>query len=44
MDKEIMNKWIDLIPVPWKNAQVPGIVPLLILDAYCVHMMGSVVN
>jgi hypothetical protein len=44
IDEEIMNKWIDLVLIPWKNAKVPGIVPLLILDAYRVHMMGSVVN
>ena len=44
MDKEIMNKWIDLIPIPWKNTKVPSIVPFLILDAYRVHIMGYIVN
>ena len=39
-----MNKWIGLIVVPWKNSKVPGIVPIIILDAYCVHMMGTIVN
>ena len=44
MDEETMNQWIDLVLVPWKNAKAPGIVPLLILDAYHVHMMGNIVN
>ena len=44
MDKEIMNKWIDLVLLPRKNTKAPGIVLLLILDAYRVHMMWSVVN
>ena len=44
MDEDTMNQWIDLVLVPWKNAKAPGIVPLLILDAYRVHMMGNIVN
>ena len=39
-----MNKWIDQVLIPWKNSREPGAVPLLVLDAYRVHMMGSVVN
>ena len=30
--------------VPWKNTQDPEVVPLLVLDAYRLHMMGSIVN
>jgi hypothetical protein len=44
MDEDAMNKWIDLVLIPWKNTKAPGIVPTLILDAYRVHMMGSIVN
>jgi hypothetical protein len=44
MDEDAMNQWIDLVLVPWKNAKAPGIVPLLILDAYRVHMMGNIIN
>ena len=40
----VMNKWIDLVLIPWKNEKAPGIVPLLILDAYRIHMMGNIVN
>jgi hypothetical protein len=44
MDEKMMNLWIDLVLVPWKNTRKQGIVPILILDAYRVHMMGSIVN
>ena len=44
MDEVMMHKWIDLVLIPWKNSRDLGIVPLLVLVAYCVHMMGSVVN
>ncbi len=44
MDEKMMNLWIDLVLVPWKDSRQPGVVPLLILDAYRVHMMGSIIN
>ena len=44
MDEQVMTKWTDLVLIPWKNAKLPGVVPSLILDAYCVHMMGNIVN
>jgi hypothetical protein len=44
MDEEMMHKWIDLILIPWKETAMPRVVPLLILDAYHIHMMGTVVN
>ena len=44
MDKKMMNLWIDLVLVPWKDSRQPGVVPLLILDAYRVHMMRNIVN
>jgi hypothetical protein len=44
MDEEMMHKWIDLALIPWKETTTPRVVPLLILDAYCVHMMRTVVN
>ena len=44
MDEDMMNKWIDLVLVPWKNAKEPEIIPIIILDAYRVHMMGNIVN
>ena len=39
-----MNVWIDLVLIPWRNSWDPEVVLLLILDAYHVHMMGSIVN
>ena len=36
--------WIDRVLVPWKNTKAPGVVPILILDAYRVHMMGNIMN
>jgi hypothetical protein len=44
MDEVMMHKWIDLVLIPWKESRNPGVIPVLILDAYRVHMMGSVVN
>ncbi len=44
MDEAMMNLWIDLVLEPWKDTLPPHIIPLLILDAYRVHMMGSIVN
>ena len=44
MDKHAMTKWIDLMLIPWKNAKPPGVVPMLILDAHCIYMMGNIVN
>ena len=40
----MMIVWINEVLIPWKNMIDPTIVPLLILDAYRVHMMGSIVN
>ena len=44
MDENIMNKSIDLVLIPWKNSKSPGVLPILIHDVYCVHMMGKIVN
>ena len=44
MDEVMMHKWIDLVLILWENSRDPGVIPVLILDAYRVHMMGSVVN
>jgi len=48
MDEEMMNEWIDAVLQPWKeqpDANNPSIQPhILILDAYRVHQIRSVVN
>jgi hypothetical protein len=48
MDEVNMHAWIDLVLKPFKDekdARDPdGPPPILILDSYRVHMMGSIVN
>jgi len=44
MDEEMMHKRIDLVIIPWRNKMSTDILPILILDAHHVHMMGTVVN
>jgi hypothetical protein len=39
-----MLEWIDEVLAPHVATAPPGIVPLLFLDSFAVHMMGSVVN
>jgi hypothetical protein len=40
----IMLEWINEVLAPHVATAPPGIVPLLFLDSFAVHMMGSVVN
>ena len=48
MDEDLMHVWIDQVLTPYKEERdqrdPDGPPPILILDAYCVHQMGSVVN
>ena len=44
MDKEMMLKWIDDVLIPWQNEKGPDEIPILILNAYRVHIMGNIVN
>ena len=44
MDESMMILWINEVLIPWKNTKDPTIVPLLILDAYLINMIGSIVN
>jgi hypothetical protein len=48
MDEARMHDWVEKVLMPWKvhrDANNPSVEPpLLILDAYRVHQMGSVVN
>jgi hypothetical protein len=46
-DERCMMMWVDGCLKPWKEelaATLGPIMPILILDAYRVHMMASVVN
>ena len=44
MDESMMNVWIEQVLSPWKDTLPPNVVPLLILDSFCVHMMGGIVT
>ena len=44
MDEDMMHLWIDQVLVPWKMTKLPGVIPIMVLDASCIHMMGKVVN
>jgi hypothetical protein len=44
MDESMMSVWIEKCLLPWKETLPPGVTPLLILDSFRVHMMGSVVE
>ena len=42
--EDMMHLWIDWVLVPWKMTKPSGVVPILVLDAYHVQMMGTAVN
>jgi hypothetical protein len=44
MDEGAMLLWVDKILKPYIETAPEGIVPLLFLDSYHCHMMGSVVQ
>ena len=44
MDEEMMNHWNNQVLVSWKMTKPPSVVPILVLDTYCIHMMGTIVN
>ena len=37
----MMNRWINQVLIPWKMTKPPGAIPILVLDMYCIHMMGT---
>ena len=42
--EEVMLDWVKLVLAPWAAKAPEGIVPLLLLDQFSVHLMASVVN
>ena len=44
MDEKVMLLWVDKILKPYVETAPDGIVPLMFLDSYRCHMMGSVVQ
>ena len=41
--EDIMLEWVSDVLAPYVATAPPGIVPLLYLDSFRVHMMGSVI-
>jgi hypothetical protein len=44
MDETVMNLWIDKVLQPYLETCPKSIVPILFLDSYRCHMMGSIVD
>jgi hypothetical protein len=44
MDEAIMTQWIDKVLSPFCEAKPVGIEPILFLDSYRCHMMGTIVK
>jgi hypothetical protein len=44
MDEQVMLVWVNKVLVPYVTTAPDNIVPLLILDSYRCHMMGSIVQ
>jgi hypothetical protein len=44
MDETVMNHWIDTVLLPYCDGRPVGIEPILFLDSYRCHMMGTIVH
>jgi hypothetical protein len=44
MDEAMMLAWVEEVLMPYIATAPDHIVPLLILDSYCCHMMGSIIQ
>ena len=44
MDESMMDVWIKKCLSPCKDTLPPDVTPLLVLDSFCIHMMGSIVE
>ncbi len=44
MDEAVMLLWVDNFLSPNIKTQQSHVIPVLLLDSYCCHMMGSVVE
>ena len=42
--EDIMMEWVDDVLAPYVATAPPGIIPILFLDSFKVHMLGSVVS
>jgi hypothetical protein len=42
--EQIMLDWIEHVLTPYVTTVLPGIIPILFLDHFRVHKMGSIVN
>jgi hypothetical protein len=43
-NKKIMLDWVEHVLAPYVATAPPGIIPILLLDQFRVHKMGSIVN
>ena len=43
-NEQVMLNWVKLILAPWAAKAPPGIIPILLLNQFNVHMMVSVVD
>ena len=44
MDEAVMVAWVDDVLAPYVATAPDHVIPILILDSYRCHMMGSVVQ
>ena len=44
MDEAVMVAWVEEVLAPYVATTPDHVIPLLILDSYCCHMMGSVIQ
>jgi hypothetical protein len=44
IDERVMLRWVEDVLVPYVALAPPGIIPLILLDSYCCHIMALVVN
>ena len=43
-DESVMLTWVEKVVKPWADSVPIGVVPLLILDSFKVHLQGSVTD
>ncbi len=44
MDEQMMKRWVDEVLQPYVATTPDDVIPVLLLDSYRCHIMGSIVN
>jgi hypothetical protein len=44
MDERVMKKWVDEVLQPYVATAPDDVIPVLLLDSYCCHIMALIVN